>query len=58
MFMVNSSVEHDFKLQYVIFPDYWLGATTVLFGLSTEDHTTYAHTQSYLRQKERGKIMQ
>lgn len=50
------SIEWNFESQYVIFPDYWLGATTILFGLSTVDYTTYAHGQSYLRQKKRVEI--
>lgn len=41
-----------------MFPEYWLGATTVHFGLSTVDYTTHAHTESYLRQKKRVEIMQ
>lgn len=50
--MVNSSVEWNFESQYVIFPDYCLGATTVLFGLSAVDDTTYARTELLKTERE------
>lgn len=52
------SVEWNFESQYVIFPDCWPDATKMIFGLSTVDRITYAHGQSYIRQKKRVEIMQ
>lgn len=53
MFMVNSSVEHNFESQYVIFPDYWLGATTVLFwSVYRRSYSICTHTELFKTERE------